>query len=216
MNKKWIVIIAVVCTLGLAGCAKPPLADQQQAQTALDEAKTAGAQAYALETYSKAESDLAQAKAEIDAQGKKFPLSRNYKKAQALLAQVKTGANAAKQEATAARERAKAEVAAAIDKARMAISAASDAVAKIPLNAKSPKGLKAEADALKGKVARLPEELKKAEGALGNDDFNSAKAMAEQVAHQATAIQNDASAAASKATVKEKPKAAKSKKGKKR
>src|SRR5947209_19623194 len=64
-----------------AGCAKPPQAEMQAAQAALDEAKTSGAESYAPESFSKAQESMAQAKAEVDAQGSKFFLMRSYGKA---------------------------------------------------------------------------------------------------------------------------------------
>ena len=83
--KRMLVALAVIFAVaGLSACNAPKAPDAGPAQAAVDAAKAGGV------TDTKAADDkLAAAKAEIDKQNKKFSMMRDYKAAEAMLADAK-------------------------------------------------------------------------------------------------------------------------------
>ncbi|MDH3503926.1 MAG: hypothetical protein OEM58_05280 [Nitrospirota bacterium] len=102
----------------LAGCAEPPLSQWNAATQALEDAKMSGAENYAIERFTEAETAYQRVKQELDLQGDRMPLFRNYDPAIAMLSGVLNYATQAKMEAIANKNESKtnAEVALAFAK----------------------------------------------------------------------------------------------------
>lgn len=179
--------LVLVVALAAFGCAKPPQAEMQGAQAALEEAKAAGGESYAPESWSKAQESMAQAKAEMEAQGSKFSLMRSYGKARLLIAQAKADAYKAKEDVATGKVQAQADAQKVLDQARADLDAATSAVASAPAG----KDSRADIEAMKGDLTALRRTLDEAQGASTAGDFATAKQKAEQVRQQAAAISAD-------------------------
>ncbi len=82
MPKKSLTLaLALTLPLALAACSKPPQKELDAAQSLLDQAKAAGGESYAADSYGKAQESMTQAKAEVEAQSAKFRLMQSYGKA---------------------------------------------------------------------------------------------------------------------------------------
>lgn len=101
-------LIAIgLMALVVAGCGKPPEAEMQAAQTAMNDAKAAEAATYASKDLEAAEDSMAAAQAEIEKQNSKFALFRNYKEAARLMTVSQGLADNAKQTAGVEKEKAR-------------------------------------------------------------------------------------------------------------
>ncbi len=170
-----------------AGCAKPPTADLQMAQNSLGEAKSAGADSYAAEEYTKAQQTFDQAKAEVAAQDGRFALLRSYGKARALISQARTDANNAKMQAVSGKEQYKGQAQTALDQARLAIESARTSLSTAPVG----KDSRADLEAMKGDLDGLDTALSDATSAFAGGDYAAAKQKADQILEQAKAIDAD-------------------------
>lgn len=92
----------------LAGCAEPPLSQWNEATQAIEDAKMSGAENYAIERFTEAETAYQQVKLELNQQGDRMPLFRNYDPAITMLSGVLNHATQAKMEAIANKKESKA------------------------------------------------------------------------------------------------------------
>ncbi len=177
-----------------AGCSKAPTQDLQSAAATLEEARKAGADAYAPDSFSRAQQSLEQAKAEIAAQDKKFTLLRSYGKAKTLLTQARTDAGAAKLDAASGKQEFKGQAEEALAQARANLEGARSALATAP----GGKDSRADLEAMRGDLDGLQTALADAETAMTAGDFAAAKQKADQIVEEATAITADIARARSK------------------
>ena len=195
MSKRSILTAAVLLTslaLVALGCAKPPDQEMQQAQSAMEVAKTAGAETYAAESLGKAQDVLSQAQAEVQAQqGKMF---KSYAKAKELLAQAKTAADQAAADATTAKAQMKSDAEAALNAAKTALDSATQAVATAPAS----KDRKADLEAMQSDLATLKTLIGEADSAMASEDYAGAKQKADQVQQEAAKILADVQQAGAK------------------
>jgi hypothetical protein len=103
------------------GCAKPPSADIEAADVALNAAVTAEAEAYAPAALGSVRDLQAQLDAELALQSEKSFLTRSYGHAQELATQIKTAADQATTEAAANKEVVRQETAVLADQVKMAL-----------------------------------------------------------------------------------------------
>ncbi|HKV07589.1 MAG TPA: DUF4398 domain-containing protein [Thermoanaerobaculia bacterium] len=179
--------LVLVLALSLAGCGGPPEDEIQAAQTAMTEARQAGADKYAPDAYGKAEETLAQANAEVEAQKGRFVLMRSYGRSKQLLRQAAADAGTAKTEAAAGRVQARGEAEATIAAARTALDAAIAAVAGAPAG----KDSRGDLAIMKGDLEALKGTLSDAEAAQGSEDYATALERAQKVRQEAEAISAD-------------------------
>ncbi|WP_447965020.1 hypothetical protein [Nitrospira sp. Ecomares 2.1] len=92
----------------LAGCAEPPLSQWNAATQALEDARMSEAEHYAIERFTEAETAYQQVKQNLDQQGDRIPLFRNYDPAITILSEVFNDATQAKMEAIANKRESKA------------------------------------------------------------------------------------------------------------
>jgi hypothetical protein len=187
-------VLMIGLLAGFAGCAKAPVEVVASVQTAIDGAKSAGADMYASDALAKVNATFQQAKAEIDVQNGKFALLRSYKNAEALLVQAQTEAQQAQEAAVAGKERARVEANTAIDTARAALQASNEFLAQAPHG----KNTKAELDAMQQELTTLQTSLDEATGAMAGEDYINAKIKADLVTQKANEIQADVQAAIAK------------------
>lgn len=89
MKRMLLVFAVVVAVAGLSACNAPKPPDTAAAQSSMDAAKAAGADTKG------ADDKMTAAKAEIDKQNKKFSMMRDYKAAEAMIADAKAAADTA-------------------------------------------------------------------------------------------------------------------------
>ena len=111
-------LVLLLMYLLLSGCAEQPVPQLDAAIHALEDARMSGAEDYAIEIFTEAETAYLQAKEELDQQRDRLQLFRDYQPATTMLAKVLTSAAQAKVEAIANREEAKANAEAALAFAR--------------------------------------------------------------------------------------------------
>jgi phage terminase Nu1 subunit (DNA packaging protein) len=105
--------------LVLTGCAEQPVLQFDAAIQALEEARVSGAEDYAIEIFTEAESAYGQAKEELNQQQERLQPFRDYHPAMTLLAKVRLSAEQAKMEALDNKKEAKANAEAALDFAKL-------------------------------------------------------------------------------------------------
>jgi hypothetical protein len=111
MKKGLLKLIALsVLVITFASCAKPPQAEMDAANAAIEQAKTAGADRYVPASFNAATEALKTAQAAVEEQNSKFALFRNYDAAKTTLASVNTLASKAVEETAARKEALKQEV----------------------------------------------------------------------------------------------------------
>lgn len=178
----------------LAGCAEQPVNDITAAEQALQLAREAGANQYAANEFREAEEALQKAQEEIQLQGKKFALLRNYDNATNLLAQAKTTAEKAKTEAEANRIKAKSEAEAAIATAKTSLEQATMILAQAP----SGKGTQADLQALRSDLQAAEAMFNELESGMQQEDYLGVKAKAQSVQDMASKVHDQVSQAMSK------------------
>ena len=187
-------LAAVTLGLSASGCSKAPAQDLQSAAASLEEARNAGADAYAPDSFSRAQQSLEQAKAEIAAQDKKFVLLRSYGKAKTLLSQARTDAGTAKLDSASNKQQFKGQAEESMTQARTSLEAARAAL----LTAPAGKDARADLEAMRGDLDGLTTALADAETAMTASDFAGAKQKADQIVQEATAISADIARARAK------------------
>jgi hypothetical protein len=100
--------LLLLAWLLLTGCAEPPISQWNAATQALEEARMSGAENYAIERFTEAETAYQQVKQELDQQEDRMHVFRNYRPAIRMLAGVLNHATQAKMEAMANKEESKA------------------------------------------------------------------------------------------------------------
>jgi hypothetical protein len=133
MKKGLLKLVAFsVLVVTLASCAKPPQAEMDAANAAIEAAKTAGADRYVPESFNAATEALKSAQTAVEEQNSKFALFRNYDAAKTTLASVNTLAGKAVEETTAKKAALKAEVTQALTDLAALITANKELLAKAP------------------------------------------------------------------------------------
>ncbi|MDH4194214.1 MAG: hypothetical protein OEY80_04030 [Nitrospirota bacterium] len=110
-------VLLMTCLL-LTACAEQPVPQLDAAIHALEDARVAGAEDYAIEIFAEAETAYLQAKKELDQQRDRLQFFRDYQPATTMLTKVLTSAAQAKREAIANKEEAKANAEVALAYAR--------------------------------------------------------------------------------------------------
>jgi hypothetical protein len=123
--KRWnlLGLLIVVALLG-AGCGKPPEAQFEQATAALKAAEAAGAPEYAPDAWGRAKQAVERVRTELDSQGRRFTLFRNYGKVRTLAAEAVRLAEQALTDANAKKTQLRGEVTAMIAEIDASLQAA--------------------------------------------------------------------------------------------
>ncbi len=194
MLKRVMMVLAVATLMLVVGCAKPPEAEIQKANTAIDAARTAEAETYAPAAYKTAMDTLNAANsAKTEADGK-FALFRSYSKAKELYVRAEMLANDAVTQAQAEKERVKAEVTQMLVDVKAVIDSAQVAFKKAPRG----KGSKADLAMIQTDLDAVTTAYAGAEADFNNGAYASAKAKLENTVQKARAIISEIAAASSK------------------
>jgi hypothetical protein len=133
MKKGLLKLVALsVLVITFASCAKPPQAEMDAANAAIEQAKSAGADRYVPASFNAATDALKTATAAVEEQKSKFALFRNYDAAKTTLASVNELAKKAVDETAARKEALKAEVTQAITDLNALIAQDKEMLAKAP------------------------------------------------------------------------------------
>ena len=215
MNKpiKVVMSIFLITLLSLAGCAKPPTEDIDTAKSAVESARTTGAEKFLPDNFKNVNDELSAALDEVKTQDGKFPLFRKYDKAKEMLVSVKSNAEKLSADTTAKKEELKKNAIAAMEEAKGAIDNAKAMLEKAPTG----KETQAEIEALKGDVKGLEDSLPDVQKAIDGEDYDGAVNKAKSIKEKADSVSNQVQQAIEKveAAKKAKEEAKKKKKGKK-
>jgi hypothetical protein len=178
MNLRSLFVLVVVIALSalFIGCAKPPQAEVDAAKAALDAAKAVEADRYVAGVFKAAKDSLNAATAEIEAQNGKFALTRNYKKAAAMLTSATQLANEAKDKTAAKKEEVKAEAEKLVTDVQTAIADAKKLIKKAPRGKEGKAALEAmqeELKAVEASVAGVPDVIVKGDFLGARDTLNA-------------------------------------------
>jgi hypothetical protein len=177
--------VAALFLMGLTGCASPPDAELTEAQAALDNARTtAQADTWAPEEYGRAKASFDAAKQEIDAQGERFAMMRNYDKAKEDLAKVKSEATAAGTAAAANKQKARDEANTKLQDAVAAIEAARQALAAAPVT----KDTRVDIQLFTADLDGLNLSLDEVRSMISSEDYKGASVKADTIIQSANDI----------------------------
>jgi hypothetical protein len=170
-------VILLVAGVGAftTGCAKPPQADIDAAQAAIQKASNDGAADYAADSLKSAQDAESALEAELKVQADKFSLSRSYSKAGELAVAAKTAGEKAEQDAIAGKEQAKNDASAVIEEAKAALTQAQDKLSNAPRG----KGTQADLGALEADLTGAESSIADAENAFAAERYLDARAKAE-------------------------------------
>jgi hypothetical protein len=171
MRKTKLIFVLGAVALGVLGCIQPPDKLVQQATQAQEDAKTAGAQRYVPDQMKAAEAAYDAAQSELEVQGKKFMLLRNYDAVSNQLTEAVAALTKARTEALRAKSALKGPVREAMKTANDAVDAAEQMMAKATAT-------KANVDlmAWQNNLAVLRQLLADATASQNGDDLVMAKA----------------------------------------
>lgn len=191
MKTKQLAIPLVVGLTVAVACAKPPQAEINAAQTALQSARAADAAEYAPEALTVAEDAAAALDAEIQAQQGKFALFRSYDEAKTKAAAAVQSAQTAAENASAAKEQARVDAANLIAQVTAQLSETSDMLAAAPTG----KGTATDIAALKVDLQTAGTTLQEAEAAQTAGDYKEAQAKATAAMNSITSVRQAVEAA---------------------
>jgi hypothetical protein len=177
----------------LAGCSKPPQEDIDAAKASLEQARTAGAQEYAADSFRAAEEAQANLETELKAQDDKF--FKSYSRAGELARSAREAADKAAADAGSGRETAKTEVATMIENARTTLAETRTMVDKAPRG----KGTAADIATLKADLDGVEAQLNEAQQLHDSESYMEARAKAEAATNTLTTVRNDVSGAQAQA-----------------
>jgi hypothetical protein len=188
MSKRLALIVAAVALLAvIVGCSKPPEAEIQRAQTALDAAKAAEAETYAPDSYGAALESFNGAEAAKKEQDSKFALFRSYGKTKDMYASAEEMLNNATSEAVTKKEEVHQEVVAALADAKAVVDSANTALTKAPRG----KGSRADIELIKSDFTAVQAGYTEAESDINDGQYMSAKAKLQTVVDNAHKIMDE-------------------------
>jgi chromosome segregation ATPase len=194
------VLIAALLLAGLTwtGCQKPPVMEMTAAQNALSAVDQAIAQQYASIDLDEATSALDAANAEVEAQGERFALSRNYDKAKELLTQATEKATAAQEAAVAAQAQARTDAENALAELQSTVEEARADLAALAECPKKPKDFATDLQALSDSLDALAAELGPIESAVAGEDYREASSAADSLSSPLSTLRGDLQSAREK------------------
>jgi hypothetical protein len=189
------ITVGLVAILALlSGCAKAPQQVVDAANTALQAAEEAQANLYVPDLYNAAKDSLNAAMEEINAQGSKFALTRNYGRAQQLLEAATKAATDAQAAVAVKKEEVKAEAQNLMAQAQTAMEETKNLLAKAPKGKEGKEVLEQMQAELSGAETALTE----ATGAMDSGDFIGARDKVKAALEKANSLNQELADAISK------------------
>jgi hypothetical protein len=194
-SKTFPITVGLVAILALlSGCAKAPQQVVDAANTALQAAEEAQANLYVPDLYNAAKDSLNAAMEEINAQGSKFALTRNYGRAQQLLEAATKAATDAQAAVAVKKEEVKAEAQNLMAQAQTAMEETKNLLAKAPKGKEGKEVLEQMQAELSGAETALTE----ATGAMDSGDFIGARDKVKAALEKANSLNQELADAISK------------------
>jgi hypothetical protein len=194
-GKTVLTILGLFLTFALlSGCAKAPQQAVDTANAALQAAEQTQANLYVPDLFNAAKDSLNAAMAEINAQGSKFALTRNYDRAQQLLEAATKSANDAAGAVAAKKEEVKAEAQSLLTQAQAAVEETKKLLAKAP---KGKEG-KAALEQMQAELSGVEGAWTEANNALNSGDFIGARDKVKAALEKANSLNQELSDAISK------------------
>ncbi len=194
-SKMFLITVGLVSILALlSGCAKAPQQVVDAANAALQAAEEAQANLYVPDLYNAAKDSLNAAMEEINAQGSKFALTRNYGRAQQLLEAATKAANDAQAAVAVKKEEVKAEAQNLMAQAQTAMEETKNLLAKAPKGKEGKEVLEQMQAELSGAETALTE----ATGAMDSGDFIGARDKVKAALEKANSLNQELADAISK------------------
>lgn len=168
-------ILAAFALVVVVGCSKPPELEITAANQAMDAAKMAESQDYALDAYRVAQDTLNAAMALKNEADGKFVLFRSYGKSKEMFIRAQGLANDAAAKAAQEKERVRVEVTDMMTQAKALLDSANVALTKAPRG----KGSKADIELIKTDLAAAQTGFDDANADFTNGKYKAAKAKLE-------------------------------------
>lgn len=175
--------LLIFTVLIVGGCAKPPSEQLEAAEKAVKDAQQSGANLYAPEEYAKLEGTLSAMKQEAAEQDSKFPLFKDYGKAEQLAASTSTDAARIKTEAGQKKAEARTAALQAQQVAQEAVSSTLQLVDKAPVGKD-----RAAIEAIRNDAEALKTSLTQVQTALDQEDYPAAQAQAKAIDEKSRAV----------------------------
>ncbi|MCJ7576844.1 MAG: DUF4398 domain-containing protein [candidate division Zixibacteria bacterium] len=198
MFKRIAVVFVVFVLLAFVSCAKAPEQEIQNANSAIEAARTAESEEYAPDAFQVAMDTLNAANAAKTEADGKFALLRSYGKAKELFVRAEGLANEAATTAQTEKERVKAEVTELITQAQTVLDSANAALKKAPRG----KGSKADIELIKNELAAAQAGFDEGQADFNTGKYKTAKAKIEAAMQKAQAVTEEIAQAAAKKTGK--------------
>jgi len=170
-RKSRYLMLVILLTLTVAGCASRPDAELTAASDALEAARSAEANLYAESEFTASAQAIEAARQEIAAQGESFALTRDYSRALELIAEAETQATTAASAAAINREQTIREVQALIEETATSIETTRLALEDAP----SGKDSQADLAALRADMESLSADLDQARELFDSGDYVGAR-----------------------------------------
>jgi len=177
-----VLALAVIVMFAFTSCAKQPTQAMDAAKAAIMAVENAKGAVYAKDELNKLKNDLQAALDEVTAQSKKF--FKKYGPAKEMLAKIVTDADAVKAQIPGRIAEAKTAAEAALNDAKAAYDGAKALLEKAPKG----KGTKADIEAMKADLGGLETQLTEVQNAITAEDYFGAKDKAMAVKEKAAAI----------------------------
>ncbi len=177
-----VITLGLLITFFFAACAKQPTQEMDNAKSAVETVKKAGAEIYAKDEFKKLNDDLTAALDEVTAQSKK--LFKGYGKAKEMLANVKTEADNLVPTIAQRKEEAKKAALAAQPEAAAAVAEAKAYLKKAPKG----KGTRADIEAFTADLKALEGSLLEVQKAIDAEDYYGAADKAKAIKEKAAGI----------------------------
>jgi hypothetical protein len=174
MKKLGLLALSLLMASILVGCGKAPDAQMQQATSALQAAEAAGAPQYAPEAWNRAKEAVDRMKAELEAQGRRFSLFRNYGKVKTLAEQATRLSEQALADANSRKTQLRGEVTALLAELDASLESARAQLARVPRS----RGL--DTASLRSSLNSAGRQLDQARSNLAAGALDSAMAVAAQ------------------------------------
>jgi phage-related tail fiber protein len=185
MTKRIALVLAALALLALVvGCSKPPEAEMQKANTAMEAARAAEAETYVPDAFRAAMDSLNAANAAKQEQDSKFALFRSYGKAKEMFVRAEDMFNNVTTEAVAEKERVKTQVTQMLAEAKAVMDTASMDLLKAPKG----KGSRADIELIKNDLTAAQTGYSEAEADFNAGRYMVAKGKTDAVISKARAI----------------------------
>jgi len=190
--RKAVSALAVLAVVGwIAGCAKPPVEQQNAVKASMDAAQQAGAQEYASDEWQSAQQAMSAAQAEIDAQAGKMALRRSYSKAKELLKQADDAASQAATAAATNKAKAKDDAQSALANLNQSIETLKSNLSALEDCPHKPKGFQQDYQQLDGKLDGLNTEAGTVQAAIDGESYKDALTKAQSLQAEVDALGTD-------------------------